>query len=142
MTSNEFSELYDIRDYTADDKNFVLATFLRGVYYAEGSWYKAIDKEIFMNHYKHIAEQTLVSDKVVIKIACLKEDPSVIIGYSILSSDYQAIVWVYVKKAWRLKGIGKSLVPQFPSAVTHSTTLGQQLIAKFHDVKFNPFYLG
>ena len=138
MTS--FAGLYDIRDYTLDDKNFVLATFLRGVYYAEGSWYKQIDKDIFMDHYKIIAERTLDSGSAAIKIACLKEDPSVIIGYSILSSDYQAIIWVYVKKAWRLKGIGKSLVPKHPSAITHMTTLGKQLMAKFQTARFNPFY--
>lgn len=139
---NDFQDLYDIRDYQPDDKNFVLATFLRGVYYSEGSWYKSIDKDIFMKYYHGIAENTLDSGKAVVKVACLKEDTSVIIGYSILSPDYKAIIWVYVKQKWRMKGIGKSLVPKYPSAITHMTDLAKTLMVKLPNAVFNPFYGG
>ena len=135
----EFAEHYDIRDYQPSDKNFVLATFLRGVYYGD-SWFSQIRKDIFMDNYKRIAEFAIDSGKVTVKVACLREDPDIIIGYSILSSDFQAVSWVYVKKAWRLKGIAKSLLPKFPQYITHLTKLGQELMPKLPTATINPFY--
>ena len=134
-----FRELYDIRDANNSDKNFILATFLRGVYYGD-SWFSMIPKDIFMNKYKVLAAKLVNDPKMVIKIACLPEDPDVILGYSIMSPDYQAVVWCFVKTAWRRKGIARSLLPQHPVAVTHLTALGKSLLNKFPNAVFNPFY--
>lgn len=122
----------------AEDKNFILASFLRGVYYGD-SWFSQIPKSIFMDNYHKVAQVFVNSDKFVIKIACLPEDENVILGYSILSADYQGIVWVFVKSAWRNRGIGKSLVPKYPTYVTHLSKLGKDLIKKFNGCQFNPF---
>src|ERR1035438_3245364 len=102
-----FQGLYEIRDAKLSDKNFVLATFLRGLYYGE-TWFSEIPKDIFMTNYKLIAEALVTSPKVIIKVACLPEDLDTIIGYSILSQDFLTLHFVYVKSAWRLKGVGKS----------------------------------
>lgn len=134
----EFAGLYDIRDIKEEDKNFILATFLRGLYYGD-SWFSLIPKHIFMSNYKIVAE-TLVNTRVI-KIACLKEDADVILGYSILSLDYQTIHFVFVKSSWRRRGIAKSLLPQYPTSVTHLTKLGKELLIKFKDTIFNPFAL-
>lgn len=133
-----FQGLFDIRDVKESDKNFVLATFLRGLYYGD-SWFSMIPKPIFMANYKHVAVALVNSPKTVIKIACLKEDPDVILGYSMLSSDYQTIHWVFVKAAWRNKGIAKALLPQYPIAITHLSRLGVILKSKFPNAVFNPF---
>ncbi len=132
-------DLYDIRDAIPEDDNFVLASFLRGVYYGN-EFYSMIPKAIFMEKYKVVAE-TLLRDltKTVVKVASLKDDPSTIIGYSILSSDYQTIHFVYVKKDFRKMGVGRSLVPRHPVAYSHFTTLGKELAKKFNNVIFNPF---
>ncbi len=135
---SSFQGLYDIRDFKEGDKALVLATFLRGLYHGD-SWFSFIPRKIFMDNYKHVADALLKSPKVTIKVACLKEDPDVILGYSILSSDYQTIHWCYVKSAWRQQGIARSLVPQFPTTVTHLSALGKSLLSKFPDVIFNPF---
>lgn len=137
---SNFKGLYNIRNSRESDKNFVLATFLRGLYYGD-SWFSEIPKDIFMNNYKHIAEALINSPKVIIKIACLPDDPDVILGYSVLSSDYQTIHWIYVKQVWRKKGIGRSLVPTRPSSVTHLSGLGRGLMKKFEGLIFNPFNL-
>ncbi len=136
---SKFLGLYDVRDGKKEDANFILATFLRGLYYGD-SWFSMIPKQAFMDNYKLVAE-VLVNDrsKTVVKVACLKDDPDIIIGYSILSADYQTIVWVYVKEKWRLQGIARSLLPQYPVAVTHLTELGKKLLPKFKDAVFNPF---
>src|SRR5262249_10235426 len=85
-----FSGLYNIRDGTDKDYNFILATFLRGLYYGD-SWFSLIPKDIFMDNYKIIAQTLIKLPSTVVKIACLPDDPDVILGYSILSSDYQVI---------------------------------------------------
>lgn len=135
---SKFVGLYDIRDAKEEDKNFILSTFLRGLYYGD-SWFSSIPKAIFMENYKRIADALVSGKATSIKVACLKEDPDVILGYSILSQDYQTIHWVYVKNAWRNKGIAKSLLPKYPTTVTHLTKLGRELVTKFNNIIFNPF---
>ncbi len=134
----DFSGLYNIRDFKESDKAFVLSTFLKGLYYGD-SWFSEIDKTSFMDNYKLVGESLL--QKCAVKIACLPDDEDVILGYSILSSDFQAIIWVYVKEPWRKKGLGRSLVPKHPIAVTHLTKLGKALLKeKLNGTKFDPFY--
>lgn len=135
---SEFIGLFDVRDGKKEDHNFILATFLRGLYYGD-SWFSLMPKDLFMANYKKVIEILLNSPKVTVKVACLREDPDVILGYSILSADYQNIHWVYVKSAWRKKGIAKALLPQYPTAVTHLSSLGKQLMLKFPNTVFNPF---
>lgn len=137
--NDTFNGLYNIRDFEPSDTNLILATFLRGLYYGD-SWFSLIPKPIFIQHYKPVIEVMIA--KRTIKIACLPDDPTVILGYSIMSNDFQTIDWVFVKSAWRKKGIGKSLLPQFPTAVTHLTKIGLTLMSKFPNCIFNPFALG
>lgn len=138
-----FTGLYDIRDVKPSDNNFILATFLRSLYYGydeNSPYFRLIPKEIFWANYKPIAEAMVQPGRVTIKIACLKEEPDVILGYSILSNDFSTINFVYVKSAWRLRGIARALVPQYPTTVTHLTKVGQSLLTKFETpIIFNPF---
>jgi len=141
---SDFTGLYDIRDYKPEDHNFILATFLRGLYYGD-FFFDSMPKDIFMANYKMVAEGLI--NKSVIKVACLKEDPDTILGYSILSPNYQILHFVYVKNgkfpdgsSWRRKAIGRSLTPVNLSHVTHLTKLGQMLLPKLNCV-FNPFQL-
>lgn len=133
-----FTGLYKVRDAKYEDHNFILATFLRGLYYGD-SWFSGIEKNVFMQNYKPVAE-TLLSLKTTIQVACLPEDEDVILGYSILSHDFQTIHWVYVKNRWRKKGIAKALLPKYPSTVSHLTSVGKELLHKFESKPtFNPF---
>jgi hypothetical protein len=137
MESN-IRHLYEVRDVTTDDTNFILATFLRGLYYGN-EFYKLIPKQIFMEGYKPVIEGFF--SRTTIKVACLKEDPTVILGFSILSKDFKTIHWVYVKQAWREQGIANSLTPPDLEAYSHFTTLGLSLAQKFPKLIFNPFKL-
>ena len=92
-----------------------------------------------MENYKRLAESLVTNPKNIVKIACLKEDSDVILGYSIMSDNFQTAHWVYVKSAWRGKGIGKSLLPQFPTSFTHLSALGKTLMSKYPTAVFNPF---
>lgn len=135
---SNFQGLFEVRPAKDSDKAFILATFLRGVYYGD-SWFSLIPKDIFMNNYKYIAEDLLSNPNTIVTIACLPEDPDVILGYSILGKYYQRLDWVYVKSAWRRKGIAKALVPKLPTEATHLTAVGKILMKKFPGLVFNPF---
>jgi GNAT superfamily N-acetyltransferase len=133
--------MIEIRDYRPEDKNFILATFLRGLYYGD-SWFSSVPKDIFMSNYSAVVEALINSPRVATKVMCLADDIDVVVGYSMMSADFQTIHWVFVKKDWRNKGIASRLLPQRPTAVTHLTALGKSLLTKFQSpVIFNPFAL-
>lgn len=139
-------DLITIRDYTDNDKHFVMATWLKGVYYAP--WYQYIPKSIFMENYRRILEKLLESPGTKIKIACLKEDPEVIIGYSAYhtrfheGNRYTILDWIFVKAAWRSIGVGRSLIPVGLSAYTHMSKSGHAIVKeKLPALIFNPFIL-
>lgn len=142
---SDFKGYFDIRDVRSTDHNFIITTFLNGVYYGD-SWFSLIPKAIFIEEYRQVIMKLLASPNVIINVACLPDDPDVIIGYSILSSDFSTIHWVYVKAGkasapWRKKGIARALLPERPSATTHLTELGKILMKKYEGLIFNPFKL-
>lgn len=132
------SSLVDQRGYLPEDRSFILATWLRGAYYGD-TWFNQIPKNIFMEHYHAILEKFLNNPNVDIKVACLKDDPAVILGYSVsrVSQGQVVLDWIFTKSAWRNVGIGKSLVPLNLQAVTHLTKIGKAL--KPQEVVYNPF---
>ncbi len=129
-------DLITIRDFVEDDRAFILATWLRGLYYG-GQSYSDIPKDIFMST-KHAALSTLLeSPGVDIKVSCLKEDPSVILGYSVYTNT--VLHWLFCKSRWRRTGVATSLLPPKLTAVTHLTDLGKKLLKKRPGVHYNPF---
>lgn len=133
-----FDGLYDVRDGIDSDHSFIYATMLQGLYYGD-SWFSRIPKDVFMDNYKRVIAVILNHPTTVVKVACLPEDPDTILGYSILSGDYQQVHWVHVKKVWRNKGVGKRLTPAHPVSFTHLNDLGLKLMKKFPNTIFNPF---
>lgn len=132
-------ELTEIRTAGLGDIAFIFATWLRGLYYGN-DWFEAIPKDIFMENYHRVVEALLEKPSVEIRISCLKEDPSTILGYAIIERDRNAIHWIFVKEAWRRFGIAKSLIPEDQKWVmaTHLTKLGKRL--KPREMIFNPFF--
>ncbi len=135
---SDFSGLFSVRDGTSEDTNFILATFLRGLYYGD-SWFSNIPKDIFMANYKTIASALVNSANTTIVVACLPDAPEVILGYSIVSTDFQTVHFTYVKKPWRRRGVARALLPKHPIAATHLTALGKELLSKLPGCIFNPF---
>lgn len=142
---SDFRGLFAIRAYREADKGFIISTFLKGLYYGYGEenppaiWGHSIPKDIFMENYKKVALAFIESPKITIAVACLPEDPDIILGYSILSADGAVLNWVFVKTVWRGKGIAKALIPNTVRTATHLSALGKKLLPKFTNIKFNPF---
>ena len=133
MTRND---LFVIRDFKPEDVNFIYASWLRGLYYGE-SWFSLINKDKFMNHYHKVINFILNDKPTKVKIACLKEDNDVILGYAVVAPE--TLHWVFVKKSFRGIGIAKDLVPNDIKTVTHLTKTGLSIMRKKHDIEFNPF---
>lgn len=132
------SDLVSIRDVLPGDKNFILATWLRGLRYGN-DWFEAIDTEAYYKVYHAVIETLLSLPTTLVRVACLKDDAEVILGYCISSGV--RLDWVFVKGAWRGIGIAKILVPAEISIVSHLTVAGKALLRKRPDIKFNPFAL-
>lgn len=133
-------KLVAIREGLPEDRNFILATFLRGLYYGQ-SWFSEIPKDIFMKEYHKVAEHILAKPDTQVSIACLAEDPEVILGYALTSKDGSVIHFLFVKSAWRGIGIGKSLIPSSVKYATHLTRVGLNMLRKHPTVQFQPFLI-
>lgn len=136
-------ELVDIRVGNDSDKNFILATMLRGLYYGN-TWFSAIPKNIFMQCYHTILERLLTHPDTRVTVACLKDDPEVVLGYSIHRFTHNTVIldYVFVKSAWRRIGIANSLLPKNVFAVTHLTRPGASIMKKkLPNTPYNPFLL-
>ena len=134
-----------VRSYKPSDRNFILATWLRGLYYGD-TWYSSIPKAIFMENYHRILERFLAHPGIVIKVACLKDDHEIILGYSVArqfqhgEADISVLDWIFVKSAWRKIGVAKMLLPTKLNACTHLTKTGSAILKqKLPNVIFNPF---
>jgi|688.fasta_scaffold858875_1 hypothetical protein len=88
-------QLIDIRDHKKDDEPFLFSTYLKNNWYDKTNS-TTLKKATWMNLQHGRLEKVL--DKQKIKIACLKEDPDVILGYSFQDGSAP---FVYVKLAWR-----------------------------------------
>lgn len=130
--------LITTRPYLPEDRNFVLSCWLRGLYYGN-TFFSEIPKDIFMKHYHAVLEKFLTSPQVTITVACLIDDPQVILGYSVTRTvqDKKVLDWVFIKTAWRQIGIARSLVPPDVQVVTHLTKVGRAI--KPAHVTYNPF---
>ena len=125
-------QLMFIREGQPTDTHFICGTWLPGLYYGN-PFYREIDRVAFFENYI-IAVQYILKKSHVL-IACLNEDPDVILGYAVFNGN--VLHWVYVKKPWRNIGIAKKLVPIDIETVTHLTTVGKDIIK--HSKIFNPF---
>ncbi len=126
-------DLIMIRDFQNDDLNFILATWLRGLYYGN-DWFHKIFKETFFKNYQIVIEKIMQRPGIKVHVCCLKEDPHVILGYSVIEPGI--LHWVFVKQAWRKIGIARDLIPDTTQTVTHLTNRSKSIETRFH---FNPF---
>jgi GNAT superfamily N-acetyltransferase len=128
-------DLVTVRDYCEADQGFVYKTWLRGLYYSN-DWVKEIPTCIYYGYYPNVINFVLSSPKTQVKLAVLKEDLDVILGYAVFEEE--KLHWVFVKPPWRKLGIAKMLVPENITTVTHLTFIGRAIKQK-KKLVFNPF---
>lgn len=143
-------ELVMHRQGQEGDINFIYATWLQALYYGNG-WsrnvepvagapvdiYSSMDRDVFFKNYNNIIQKILIKPSVSVNIACLIEDPDVILGYSV--TEPEVLHFVFVKDVWRRMGIARDLIPADTKTVTHLTRIGRGLKPK--EWGFNPFLI-
>jgi len=129
-------DLVTIRSGVMDDRNFIFATWLKGLRFGN-EWFGLIDSKAYFAVYHAVIEALLSKPNVTVKVACLKEEPNVILGYAVYSGT--RLDWVHVKKSWRNIGLAKDLVPEGITTVSHVTETGRNIIKKRGNISFNPF---
>lgn len=129
-------DLIAVRPGVEDDKAFIMSTWLKGLRYGN-DWFELIEATAYYQKYHEAIERLLYFPDTEVKVACLKDSPDVILGYSVHTKD--RFHWIFVKKSWRGIGIAKSLVPDGIASVTHLTDTGRQLLKKYPKIVFNPF---
>lgn len=71
-------------------------------------------------------KKILSNPKTEVKVACLSDDPDLIIGYSVMTGSI--IEWVYVKKDYRTKGVGRLLTKGFTLVAFPETRIGSSIV--------------
>lgn len=122
-----------IRQPEPNDINFILSTMLKGLYYGSKFW-QEVEQESFFLHYEPFVKTLML--KSSIQIACLEDDPDVILGYSM--SRANVLDFIFVKKSYRKLGIGRLLYPSSIDTVSQITDIGNSIRKKLN-LKFNPF---
>lgn len=125
-----------VRDGKEQDLPFIYSSWLLSLW-GGNEWFRYIDKNIFFKKYHDVIESILNRPKLKLSIACLIEDPEIILGFSAI--ELGTLHYVFVKKDWREIGIARELVPDFKT-VSHLTKIGLGFF-KSHKRKppFNPF---
>jgi hypothetical protein len=128
---------FDIRGPEPGDGNFLLATWLRGLYFGN-NWIKNnIEPQTYFDYYDEVIKLILLRPTTEIRLSVMADDPDVILGYSVVERD--CLHWIFVKESWRKMGIAKSLVPSGIKSVSSVTDLGNKI--RPNNWKLNPFLL-
>ena len=128
-----------LREMGSSDFSFIMATWLRGLYYDSG-FYSEIEKAVFFDNYGAIAKSILDKSACRPRIAVLDDSPDVILGYAIIeeAAAGDIVHYVYVKSAFRKARICSQMLHRKVLACTHLTELGN-IIRKNKNISFNPF---
>lgn len=129
--------LVTVRERSPGDFNFIKATWIRALRFGN-PWFAKTEGTSYYKAYSRIIDSLLSLPETNVAVACLSDEPDVILGYSVYRGS--TLDFVYVKAKWRKIGIGNSLVPNNINKVTHLTEIGRAILdEKYPDIKFDPW---
>jgi GNAT superfamily N-acetyltransferase len=106
------------RDFIPDlDQAMIYSSWRNQSYYSAEKKIEGSPTRFFAMKSQQIRDILI---KANVKIACLEDDPSTIIGYCVNTGSH--LNWVYVKPDYRLQGIAKLLVPKDTQTVSSDLT--------------------
>lgn len=117
------------RPRKGEDTNFIINTWWNNLY-SNVRWIAGfMDREKFGKYHDILVH---IMNKSEVVVCCLKEDPDVIIGYSVFEKTDQDTIlhWVFVRNDWQRKGIARDLVPSGITIATHLTKTGERILEK------------
>ncbi len=133
---------YTIRDVLPSDIPFIYSSWLKSFRFGS-QLAKPIRSSIFYENYREVLDCLL--SKSQIKVACLNDEPSVILGYLVYERTIAIVHYVFVKEAFRELGIAHNLLLQseLPTDLTysHMTTMITKYLTNKSNWIYNPFVL-
>lgn len=116
------------RDYDPEtDQAFIFSTWRKGLYYG------STHRDTLPNAFNFMRYQTEKIKKMLphaqVRVACLKDDPSLILGYAVFTGD-QHLEWVFVKSNFRSKKIGTFLTVNVKTVSKDMTKAGLEIAQK------------
>jgi len=119
-----------LRDPKEEDEAFVFATWLQQVL-TNTRWRHGVDKQNFYN-YREILIAILKKPSVKVTVCCLKDDPDIIVGYSVYEKNPTDTIlhFVYVRSDWQRQGIARDICPKHITVITHLTKIGERIWSK------------
>lgn len=118
-------------------RGLIIARWSRSLRYGN-DYFKLSEPKAYWAIYPKLIEYLLTRPNTIVRIAVLTDEPDTALGFSVTESD--ALHYVHVDNASRRNGIGKALVPQELTTVTHVTKLGVPFWSKvLPKATFNPF---
>lgn len=101
-------------------------------------YFRIIESDSYYKAYHKYISILLSRPNSLLYIACLTDDPDVVLGFSLIED--RTLHYIHVHEHNRRIGIGKALIVKKIDTITHITKIGLQIWQKYPDVKFNPFY--
>lgn len=94
-------------------------------------WFDTEDKDESKNHKffrdcTRLIKSLLANADTKARIACLVEDPNLILGASVINKDN--LIWVYVKADYRSRGIATLLAKGIKTVSNPSTRIGKAIV--------------
>jgi NDP-sugar pyrophosphorylase family protein len=135
-----------LREFTDDDRNFILNSFLQS--YVNHSNYSYVAKSIYYKNQAKIIEFLLETASCL--IICFPEAPDEIMGYIIYEYVANSLVihWLYIKTLHRYHRLSENIIDKLlpsPSAVIIATHIPNYFgklkeKSKYHMI-YDPYYI-
>jgi hypothetical protein len=116
-----------IRAYNpVSDAPLIYSTWRNSIWFDEKR--DAKQSDMFFRKLTQKIKNILNNTYCNVRIACLKEDKEIIVGYSVFI-DHN-LEWIYVKEAFRKKGIGLALTRNLQTISSPQTKIGKAIALK------------
>lgn len=129
-----------IRPIKPEDLSFIYSTWSRGQYHGY-SPHSVINKQVFFKEYSKITSNILKHPSTHVYITCLPDAEDIILGYVVIQNN--VLHWIYVKQAWRNKGISKLMLEFFKDGLKYHTGITDNSFSFLSKLglTYNPFLL-
>jgi hypothetical protein len=81
-TNERWEDYVSLRPFKDTDYRFIENHWAQGLYYGS-DWYRAIPQSLFENTYRQVIKKLLSDPGRWVVVACLTDDPDVIVGFSV-----------------------------------------------------------
>lgn len=124
-----------IRPFVDSDRNFVIATWLKGNYFGN-SFFRQMPQNLYFEKYADHIQAVMSSQESHISIACDQDNETWIVGFAVFEKDN--LHWCHVKEDYRKKGIATLLLKGRRVTEVKSTTKIGRAITEIKGLIFNP----